>query len=100
MLDALLDKLHVMSDPHQRGVEPQGAACRFRNGPFIYPFVRGRTGANTRIVDLRRGQSIPDDANREFDFVLTYGGEFPQTGFASLYKSNDIALYENTVRKD
>jgi hypothetical protein len=69
------------------------------NVPFIYPFVRGRTGANTRIINLRRGQSIPEDATNEFDFVLTYGGEFTQSGFAALFASREIALYENTVKK-
>jgi hypothetical protein len=48
---------------------------------------------------LRRGQSIPEDATNEFDFVLTYGGEFTQSGFASLFASREIALYENTVKK-
>jgi hypothetical protein len=67
------------------------------NVPFLYPYIRGREGYNTRIVNLRRGQAIPEDAQRDFDFVLAFAGEFRQAGFAELCRIPEIAVYENTA---
>jgi hypothetical protein len=65
------------------------------NPPFIYPFIRGRSGDGTQIVNLRRGQSIPEESRRKFDFVISFGGEFDQPGFERLAQHPDIKVYEN-----
>jgi hypothetical protein len=61
--------------------------------PFLYPFVRGRSGYNTRVVNLRRGQAIPSEL-QEFDFILAFPGDFSPPGFTALFQHPEIVLYE------
>jgi hypothetical protein len=69
--------------------------------PFIYPFIRGRSGNNTRIVNTKRGQSIPSDLEK-YDFVVAFPGEFAQPGFKLWLEAMDIKIYEREteLRRD
>ena len=60
--------------------------------PFIYPFIRGRSAANTRVVNARAGQSPPRNLQR-FDFVVAFWGEFNEPGFTQWLSGMDIAIY-------
>ena len=63
------------------------------NVPFLYPFIRGRTGYNTRIVNLWNGQTVPGDL-RKFDFVMSFGETLDPQGFEPLFRDKNISLYE------
>lgn len=44
----------------------QGADC-----PFIYPFIKDRERANTRIINTRYGQNYKDELGK-FDYIMVY----------------------------
>ena len=71
--------------------------------PFLYPFIRGRTGFNTRVVNLWHGQAVPD--LQKFDFVLAFPGkQDPQQldpqGFELLFENPSFACYERKAASD
>ncbi|HVX10308.1 MAG TPA: hypothetical protein VHC22_03965 [Pirellulales bacterium] len=65
------------------------------DGPFLYPFLEGRTGKNTRIVNLRFGQTVPRDAAQQFDYMLVFKGRRGDADFVPLYEDPEVSIYQS-----
>ena len=64
--------------------------------PFLYPLIKDRAPANTRIINIRNGGAWDPSLCRDFRFVLIYKGAFGDPNYERIYAydgENDMSLY-------
>jgi len=62
--------------------------------PFLFPFVKDRDGANTRIVDLARGAKFPNNIS-DYEYIFSYESPIKSSAFTLFYSyGKEVQLYK------